>query len=146
MTKPTSPDDNKQVANRAMVQAAVLAAVVLLCIVAWLAFDFLLLLFASILFGVLIHGVSCWLSRHSPLPYKASMAAFFVVLLLGLGGGAGWWRRASPSRPTRCPIRCRRRSSGCVSVPSNCPGPTSCCSRAIGWRIRCRRAPAPSAW
>ena len=43
MTKPTSPDDNKQVANRAMVQAAVLAAVVLLCIVAWLAFDFLLL-------------------------------------------------------------------------------------------------------
>ena len=27
MTKPTSPDDNKQVANRAMVQAAVLAAV-----------------------------------------------------------------------------------------------------------------------
>lgn len=89
MTKPTSPDDNKQVANRAMVQAAVLAAVVLLCIVAWLAFDFLLLLFASILFGVLIHGVSCWLSRHSPLPYKASMAAFFVVLLLGLGGG-GW--------------------------------------------------------
>ena len=89
MTKPTSPDDNKQVANRAMVQAAVLAAVVLLCIVAWLAFDFLLLLFASILFGVLIHGVSCWLSRHTPLPYKASMGAFFVVLLLGLGGG-GW--------------------------------------------------------
>ena len=36
MTKPTSPDDNKQVANRAMVQAAVLAAVVLLLSLAWL--------------------------------------------------------------------------------------------------------------
>ncbi|RRV68005.1 AI-2E family transporter [Stutzerimonas stutzeri] len=89
MSEPTSADDNKQVANRAMVQAAVLATVVLLCIVAWLAFDFLLLLFASILFGVLIHGVSQWLGCRTPLSYKASMGLFFVVTLLGLGG-AGW--------------------------------------------------------
>ena len=89
MSTLTSPNEAKTVANRAMVQAAVLAAVVLFCIVAWLAFDFVLLLFASILFGVLIHGVSQWLSSHTPLPYKASMAAFFVVALLGLGGG-GW--------------------------------------------------------
>lgn len=90
MSTPTSQNDAKKLANRAMVQAAVLAAVVLFCIVAWLAFDFLLLLFASILFGVLIHGVSQWISDHTSMPYKAAMPAFFVVMLLALGGG-GWW-------------------------------------------------------
>jgi len=89
MSTPTPQNDAKKVANRAMVQAAVLAAVVLLSIVAWLAFDFLLLLFASILFGVLIHGVSQWISGRTSMPYKAAMPLFFVVMLLGLGGG-GW--------------------------------------------------------
>jgi len=54
-----------------------------------LAFDFILLLFASILFGVLIHGVSRWLCSKTALSYKLSMGVFFVLLLLGLGGG-GW--------------------------------------------------------
>lgn len=54
-----------------------------------MAFDFILLLFASILFGVLIHGVSRWLCSKTALSYKLSMGVFFVLLLLGLGGG-GW--------------------------------------------------------
>lgn len=89
MSTSTPQNDAKTVANRTIVQAAVLAFVVLLSIVAWLAFDFILLLFASILFGVLIHGVSRWLCSKTALSYKLSMAVFFVLLLLGLGGG-GW--------------------------------------------------------
>src|SRR3546814_1743274 len=87
MSTTTPQNDAKKVANRTIVQAAVLAFVVLLSIVAWLAFDFILLLFASILFGVLIHGVSRWLCSKTALSYKLSMGVFFVLLLLGLGGG-----------------------------------------------------------
>ena len=81
MTKPTSPDDNKQVANRAMVQAAVLAAVVLLCIVAWLAFDFLLLLFASILFGVLILMLVFKSSEKLAAAYGLAVTATIILVL-----------------------------------------------------------------
>lgn len=87
MSTSTPQNDAKTVANRTIVQAAVLAVVVLMSIVAWLAFDFILLLFASILFGVLIHGVSRWLCSKTALSYKLSMGVFFVLLLLGLGGG-----------------------------------------------------------
>jgi len=111
MSTSTPQNDAKTVANRTIVQAAVLAVVVLMSIVAWLAFDFILLLFASILFGVLIHGVSRWLCSKTALSYKLSMAVFFVLLLLGLGGRrlAG---RAEHRRTGRCALRFAARGRG----------------------------------
>src|SRR5687768_2649712 len=69
-------------ARRALIAAAVAAVVVLVLALLWYGANVLLLVFAAILAAVFLRGLSDWVSGHTRLSPRWSLAAVVLALLV----------------------------------------------------------------
>lgn len=72
--------------QRALLVVGITATVVVTFLLLWYAIYALLLLFASILLAVSLYALGSWLSRHTRLPYGASLALVVLTLIIILSG------------------------------------------------------------
>src|SRR5262249_40688835 len=83
-------------AYRAVVVVLIAAAIFSLAYFLWRGIHVLLQAFAGVLFAVLLHALADWLSRHTRLAYRWSLAVVLVSLALAAGGlGYLLWSRIS---------------------------------------------------
>jgi predicted PurR-regulated permease PerM len=83
-------------AYRAVVMVLIAAAIFSLAYFLWRGIHVLLQAFAGVLFAVFLHALADWLSRHTRLAYRWSLAVVLVVLALAAGGlGYLLWSRIS---------------------------------------------------
>lgn len=83
------PMTRTEFAVRAAIALAIAAVVVAAVFLLWWVRQVVLLAFAGILLSVFLHALGDWLSHHTRLSYRWSLAVV-VLLLLVLVGLAGW--------------------------------------------------------